>query len=159
MKKLFLNIVFIVCMAFVLPILFTKQFETKEVLSKDVEKAKKNFDYGEFNLINLLHTDSGNVENLELDTYLYGVVAAEMPASYELEALKAQATVARTYTIYKIINNGKHENADICDDSTCCQAWISKENRLARWEEKESEQNWAKIVEAVNSTVRKLCNI
>ena len=159
MKKLFLNIVFIVCMAFVLPILFTKQFETKEVLSKDVEKAKKNFDYGEFNLINLLHTDSGNVENLELDTYLYGVVAAEMPASYELEALKAQATVARTYTIYKIINNGKHENADICDDSTCCQAWISKENRLARWEEKESKQNWAKIVEAVNSTVRKLCNI
>ena len=54
-----------------------------------------------------------------------------MPASYEKEALKAQAIVARTYTIYKILNK-KHENADICDDSTCCQAWISKEDRLSK---------------------------
>lgn len=36
-----------------------------------------------------------------------------MPADYELEALKAQAIVARTYTIYKV-QNKKHENADIC---------------------------------------------
>lgn len=159
MKKLILNIVFIICMAFILPILFTKQFESTEVSTNEVEEMEKNFDYGQYNTINLLHTESGVVENLPLDTYLYGVVAAEMPASYDLEALKAQATVARTYTIYKIVNNGKHENADICDNSACCQAWISKENRFARWEKNEREQNWAKIVNAVNSTIRKLYNI
>lgn len=159
MKKIFLNIIFIICMAFILPILFTKQFETKETLSDEVEKVKKSFNYGEYSTISLLHSESGVVENLPLDTYLYGVVAAEMPASYELEALKAQATVARTYTIYKIINDGKHENADVCDNAACCQAWISKENRFARWEEDEQEKNWNKIVQAVDSTVRKLCNI
>ena len=72
-------------------------------------------------------------------------------ADFELEALKAQALVARTYTIYKV-NNKKHDNADICDNSACCQAWISKEDRLARWDEKLRESNWNKIVEAVNST-------
>lgn len=159
MKKLLLNIIFIVVMAFLLPILFTKQFRTTEVSTNEVEEVKKVFDYGEYNTIDLLHTETGIVESLPLDTYLYGVVAAEMPASYELEALKAQATVARTYTIYKIVKDSKHENADICDNSACCQAWISKENRFARWEKEECEQNWAKIVRAVDSTVRKLCNI
>lgn len=60
-----------------------------------------------------------------------------MPASFEIEALKAQAVAARTYTIYKINNNdNKHGEADICDNSTCCQAWISKEDRLQKWDEK-----------------------
>ena len=78
-----------------------------------------------------------------------------MPADYELEALKAQAIVARTYTIYKV-QNKKHENADICDDSTCCQAWVSKENRLERWEETKREENWNKIQQCVNETKGKI---
>lgn len=85
-----------------------------------------------------------------------GVVSAEMPASYEIEALKAQAVVARTYTAYKIEHAGKHPEADICDDSACCQAWISKENRFSKWNEEEREGNWNKIVEAVDSTKGKI---
>ena len=65
-----------------------------------------------------------------LDNYITNVVSAEMPVDYELEALKAQAIVARTYTIYKITTSKKHDEADICDKSTCCQAWISKEERF-----------------------------
>ena len=77
--------------------------------------------------IKLLHSATGEVEELSLNQYLYGVVSSEMPASYEIEALKAQAIVARTYTIYQIKHNSnKHENADICDNYACCQAWISK---------------------------------
>ena len=80
-----------------------------------------------------------------------------MPASFEEEALKAQAVVARTYTIYKIVNNdGKHGEADICDDSGCCQAWISKEDRLEKWDEDKREENWNKIVDAVKSTQGKI---
>ena len=78
-----------------------------------------------------------------------------MPADFELEALKAQAVVARTYTIYKI-QNKKHDNADICDDSSCCQAWISKEDRLAKWDEDKRESNWAKIEQCVNETQGKI---
>lgn len=80
-----------------------------------------------------------------------------MPASFEEEALKAQAVVARTYTIYKIQNSGeKHKGADICDNSACCQAWISKDDRLAKWEESSRQSNWEKIVQAVNSTQGKM---
>ena len=91
-----------------------------------------------------------------LDEYLLGVVSSEMPATFELEALKAQAVVARTYTLYTIKNGKKHENADICDDSNCCQAWISKEDRMARWDEGVREENWNKIVKAVNETKGKM---
>ena len=55
---------------------------------------------------------------------------------------------------YKIVN-GKHkgDNADICDSASCCQAWISKEDRLAKWNEKERDSNWNKIVNAVNNAL------
>ena len=78
-----------------------------------------------------------------------------MPVDFELEALKAQAIVARTYTIYKI-QNKKHENADVCDNSSCCQAWISKEDRLARWDEDKRQSNWEKIEKCVNKTKEKI---
>lgn len=135
------------------------QNKTEETMAEqDAEElpvAYKEFDYGDYTTIRLLHIDTGEVEEIALDVYLYGVVSAEMPASYEEEALKAQAIVARTYTIYKIMNGSNHQaqNADICDSSACCQAWISKENRLARWEESQRESNWLKIENAVNSTI------
>ena len=52
--------------------------------------------------------------------------------------------------------HGKHGNADICDDYRCCQAWISKEDRLAKWSQNEAEANWSKITEAVDSTQGKI---
>ena len=97
------------------------------------------------------------MEEIKIDEYLYGVVSSEMPASFEIEALKAQAVAARTYTIYKINNNDKkHGEADICDNSACCQAWISKEDRLQKWNEQSRNEYWAKIVEAVDSTKGKI---
>lgn len=100
----------------------------------------------------------GEVEELPLDIYLYGVVSSEMPVNFEFEALKAQAIVARTYTIYQMMNNTKHQEvgADICDSSLCCQAWMTQENRMARWEEKDREANWIKIENSVNSTIGKV---
>ena len=43
----------------------------------------------------------GSVEEMDMEDYLWGVVAAEMPAAFEEEALKAQAVAARTYTLYQ----------------------------------------------------------
>lgn len=154
MKKIFLYIIFVIILIIAMPIIFTNQFEkTEEVSSNNaIEEIKEKFDYGKFNKIKLLHSETGRVEELDLDTYLYGVVASEMPADFDIEALKAQAVVARTYTVYQIKNGSKHEGADICDNSTCCQAWISKENRFARWEENKREEYWNKIVKAVDDT-------
>lgn len=102
--------------------------------------------------LNYYTVKRGNIEELSFDDYLYGVVAAEMPASYNIEALRSQAIVARTYTMYQSLNNPKHENANVCDNSNCCQAWISKENRFSRWEENMRETYWKKIIQSVDST-------
>lgn len=136
----------------------TEQVEQNEVIpSEQQQTTEEQYDYKMFKTIKLLHTSNNEVEELNIDEYLYGVVSSEMPASFETEALKAQAVVARTYTIYQIINNAsKHENADMCDDFGCCQAWISKEERMEKWDEKEAENYWNKIVEAVNSTQGKI---
>ncbi len=128
--------------------------ENEESIAEDIPEETK-YNYKNYGTIQLLHKKTGVVENVELDQYLCHVVSAEMPADYELEALKAQAIVARTYTIYKA-NNKKHENADICDDSACCQAWVSKEDRLARWEESKRESNWQKIEQCVKETQGKI---
>lgn len=163
MKKIILYILGFIFICFIIPIIFTNN-KIKEVINPEENRPKENieitsstYDYKKYQTIKLLHTASGEIESIGLDEYLYGVVSAEMPASFEIEALKAQAVVARTYTIYKIrTESGKHEGADICDNSACCQAWISKENRFARWEESSREANWDKIVEAVNSTQGKI---
>ena len=65
---------------------------------------------------------------LDLEEYVIGVVAAEMPADFHPEALKAQALAARTYTLVRMKEFGGkgcsiHEGADICTDSTHCQAY------------------------------------
>ena len=70
-----------------------------------------------------------------MGTYLLGVLRAEMPASFEEEALKAQAIAARTYTLYRIRGGGSanHPDADACDDHTCCKAYLSAEQAAANW--------------------------
>lgn len=162
MKKIFIYYILLIFICFAIPIIFTSNF-----FDKNKEKSKSSeaentilestYDYKKYNTIKLLHTKTKKVEKIDLDEYLYGVVSAEMPASFEEEALKAQAVVARTYTIYKIVNNdGKHDDADICDDSSCCQAWISKEDRLSKWDKDDRSDNWNKIVNAVNSTQGKI---
>lgn len=142
MKKILFYIIFSIILIITMPIIF-KNLKTEEVVSNEVLEEK--FDYGKYSNIRLIHTETGEIETMDLDTYLYGVVSSEMPASFEIEALKAQAIVARTYTIYQIKNGGKHENADLCDSALCCQAWITKENRMARWEEDVKEEYWKKL--------------
>ena len=155
MKKLIGLIFIFIIICFAIPVIFTKRYKPKETASIPVEENKE-FDYKKYNTIKLLHKETNEIEEIKLDEYLYGVVAAEMPATFEEEALKAQAVVARTYTIYKIENGSKHEGADICDSASCCQAWISKEKRFERWNEADREGNWQKIVSAVESTKGKI---
>lgn len=156
MKKVLFYILFIIILVIGMPIVFTNEFKTEEVSSNILFQDDMKFDYGDYSKIKLLHISTGEVEILDLDEYLIGVVASEMPASFDIEALKAQAVVARTYTIYQIKNGSKHENADVCDSSLCCQAWISKEDRLARWEEENKNEYWNKVVQSVNETKGKI---
>jgi stage II sporulation protein D len=93
----------------------------------------------------------GEVITLSMFDYLVGVVAAEMPASFEPEALKAQAVAARTFTYYKMLYGSNHTNADVCDDCTCCKAYLSEEDLKERWSD-QYEWNIEIIRAAVTKT-------
>ena len=77
------------------------------------------------------------VRSMPLEEYLCGVVAAEMPASFEPEALKAQAIAARTFTLRHLAACGGTPcgrlGADICTDSACCQSYRSPEQLAEKW--------------------------
>lgn len=94
---------------------------------------------------------------LPLEEYIKGVVAAEMPAEFELEALKAQAVAARTFAYGRIkklygTKEDEHDGAQVCTDSTHCQAWISKKNAMKNWGFFSGLKYWNKISRAVSET-------
>lgn len=154
MKKIISYIIFIIIFVFLIPAICTRKFNLETVSSENVEEEKEVYDYGAYNNVKVL-MENGEIKEIALDEYLYGVLSAEMPASYEKEALKAQAIVARTYTMYKILKDKKHENSDICSSYTCCQAWIDEENKKEKWKEKYEEYN-EKIKSAVDETKGKI---
>ena len=72
-----------------------------------------------------LRLSDGTVTEMDMDEYLTGVILAELPASFEQEAKKAQAVVARTYTWKAVTTGGKHGDGSVCTQSTCCQAYVN----------------------------------
>ena len=80
--------------------------------------------------IRVLREDA--VEEMDLEDYLCAVVAAEMPASFPEEALKAQAVAARTFALY-CADTGKHSDADVCTDPAHCQAWRDERSLRDSW--------------------------
>ena len=103
--------------------------------------------------IKLFNPSESLVDEYPLEEYLVGVVAAEMPASFHEEALKAQAVAARTFAASRMqglyTSTGKHFGADVCTDSGHCQAWISKERFLKVYGD---EEEWKKILKSVSDT-------
>lgn len=82
-------------------------------------------------------TQQKELRQMPLEEYVCGVVAAEMPAAYHLEALKAQAVAARTRVLQQMQHGGcqLHAGADICTDSTHCQAYASNDACQEMWQQ------------------------
>ncbi|MDR0380379.1 MAG: stage II sporulation protein D [Oscillospiraceae bacterium] len=96
------------------------------------------------------------VQEMSLSMYLFGVLAAEMPADFPTEALRAQSVAARTNAVSKQRAargaNGPpaaHKGADICDNYAHCQAYLPRADALARWGD-----GAARAAEAVTRAVR-----
>lgn len=135
MSKLFLSAFLIISIALFSPLIFlpkgddaadTSPQETPEVLPI----AEKDAEYSFTALID------GEVVSVTMADYLVGAVAAEMPALFELEALKAQAVAIRTYIMNKAsYENPNHPEADVCTDPSCCKAYISEQTMSENWGE------------------------
>ncbi|MBR5586731.1 MAG: stage II sporulation protein D [Clostridia bacterium] len=148
-KKLSMYIFFIFIIYFI-PFLFSVG------ISSPVPSAESESPSISTKTVSVFFKSKDKVERVLLEEYIPGVIAAEMPASFPLEALKAQAVASRSYILDKIASGGnkiaEHKGADICTDSTHCKAWISKEERFEKWAESEREKNWTKICTAVQET-------
>ncbi len=118
-----------------------KVFNLKEVASK-VYRDK----------IKVYLTNEDKTIEINIEDYLLGVLSSEMPVSFELEALKAQAVAARTYVLGKTINNcSKGKGADICD-TIHCQVYRTKDMILNDWPKGKGEEYYQKILKAVEET-------
>ena len=120
-------------------------------------KEKTMIEYKANETIRVRCTKTGEIVAMDINDYLRGVVPSEMPPSYNLEALKAQAVVARTYTYRKMMSHGEGEDADMCDNHTHCQAFYDKDTLFSIWKKRGFsdqliEEYWDKINEAVVST-------
>lgn len=94
-----------------------------------------------------------SIETMDIEEYLVGVVAAEMPPSFETEALKAQAVAARTYILSKQgKKDEKHPDADVCVDSAHCKAYCSENEAYERWGNDWQNIYREKIKKAVSET-------
>lgn len=99
----------------------------------------------------------GQKTALQLDSYLTGVLAAEMPASFPNEALKAQVVAARSFILYRMENppvDGVHDGVPLCDDPGHCKAYrdISEPETAASLFGANSEVYREKICAAVHDT-------
>lgn len=129
----------------------------------DVKESQNDTDNGKLKkseieepeLIKVYNTKTNDVMVIDFEEYLKGVVASEMPAEFNIEALKAQVVTARTYTLYRIKKypdgQPEHTDASICTE-THCQVWTSKDDLIASHDDGWYDAYWDKIEEAVNST-------
>lgn len=94
----------------------------------------------------------GEVQRVSMTDHLPLVVAAEMPAGFEVEALKAQAVAARTYILYKMEHTTpSHPDAAVCTDPACCKAYASESDLRVRWG-RDFSGYYEKILQAVQET-------
>ena len=94
----------------------------------------------------------GEKRETTMADYLVGVVAAEMPASFEPEALKAQAVAARTYILDRAAHPVEaHRDAAVCADPGCCCAFITDDEMRENWG-RDYRKNLRRIRTAVRET-------
>jgi len=128
------GIICLIGLLYVLPVAFSEKRATEEsVQTTD-------------NACEIFIEVEGQQEKIPLETYVTGVVAAEMPVSFKKEALKAQAIAARTYAL-KSTNYGREAIAP----TVARQVFYNKEQRKANWTSN-FPGNEKKIVEAINET-------
>lgn len=122
MKKILVGMTVLIIIIFLLPLLILKSCTREE------KKKINDFEALDGISIKVFNTAEGELQEMKLEEYVMGVLAGEMPSEFHIEALKAQALAARTYTLMRTRAFGgggceKHPEADVCTDPTHCQAY------------------------------------
>lgn len=138
MKKLIITTLIIL----IIPVIIIKILTPKKIKNKTYQKTDNI-------TVRVKRENKNTIEKIPLEKYLIGVLAGEMPVSYDIEALKAQAVAARTYTINKIEQN-KTKEYDVVD-TTNDQVYKDEQQLKEIWKEKYNE-NTKKLKQAIKET-------
>lgn len=165
MKKPIIFLIGTMIFCILLPVLISVLFYGKnevassEIAKKITQKSEQKKDTYETvdsksPTITVYHCSKNTIEKMDIETFLYGVVASEMSSDFSEEALKAQAIAARTYIIYKMENNMTqgHNGADICTNSNHCQAYASYDELKNKKGDEWMKNSYPKIKQAVDDT-------
>lgn len=163
-KNIFLLIIAFIAFIFITSVLIvgigenhsTSKNKNSEIKSDGYEKLVKDGLIPKISTIKVNLLKENAIKEFDLEEYVTGVVAAEMPADFGVEALKAQAVAARTYALAHVAELGgtpckNGYGASLCD-TVHCQAYMTKEERMKLWSSSSAEKNWEKIKMAVEST-------
>ena len=156
MKSIWREIVMAVIMGMILPGIvmnWTVEEETPPAPGDQATEPTRAEQIRKVRLEMKLRQSDGSLQTMDMDEYLVGVVLAEMPASFEPEAKKAQAVAARTFTRKAWITGGKHRDGSVCTDSTCCQAYCPAETYLKQGGSEEAVLLAREAVEATSGYV------
>ncbi|MDO5516608.1 MAG: stage II sporulation protein D [Clostridium sp.] len=155
-KSIIVMTIVIVLLLCVMPILFLnsdKKISIFNIGSSEITKSPS-IEFPKDGKVKLYLTGQKKTVELDLEEYITGVVASEVPADFNEEALKAQAVAARTFYMNKRktpCKDAEANGAEICD-TTNCQVYMSKEKRMSSWSSSKGEENWNKIKSAVDNT-------
>ncbi len=133
------------------------KFLSPQIRDKKKDPLVQEEDYNFHGHIVVYNTRNQQVINMPLEEYVKGgVVAAEMPGEFHIEALKAQAVASRTYALSRAMNYPEGHPDHIEAPPLCtgihCQAYLTKEELQDLHAKDWMEKYWSKIEEAVNST-------
>ncbi len=116
------------------------------IVSIFIEDNEIKFKYESNFNVRVKHEDTGEIEYVPFEGYITGVLAGEMPVSFELEALKAQAVAARSYVLKKIENN-KTREYDVVD-TIMNQVYLNDEELKKAWGD-----NYEKYINKIKTAV------
>ncbi len=132
------------------------QSKQKSTLSNTRKKKKVTLKESPVS-IPVYRTADRKVEDIPLEEYVIGVVASEMPADFDIEALKAQALAARTYIVRQMVSEQavRSPKGSLVDDTQMFQVYKNKEELRRLWK-KDYDWKIKKVTEAVASTQGKI---
>ena len=95
------------------------------------------FNFSQNSIVRVLNEETNTISYVPIEEYVVGVVAGEMPISFEIEALKAQAVAARSYVMIQMQRNVK-KHYDVVD-TVKNQVYLDKEYLMIVWKDSYTE--------------------
>ena len=138
MKKILGLTGIVILIPFLVVLIFVKEIKEQNINSNVINNKNVR-----------IQRTNGSIDTVSFESYIIGVLAGEMPANFELEALKAQALAARSYVLKKMEQN-KNNDYDIVD-TVMNQVYLDESQMKAKWKD-QYEEKLQKITKAVNDT-------